>query len=50
MIDIIKYIKDKFFFKIVRDVNSSNIFNLIKKKNIDINIIAGFPYILKKKK
>ncbi len=46
---ILKYIKDKFFFKIIRDVNRSNIFNLIKKKNIDINIIAGFPYILKKK-
>lgn len=46
---ILNYIKNRFLFIIVNDVNNSKIFKLIKRNNIDINIIAGFPYILKQK-
>jgi len=46
---ILNYIKNRFLFIIINDVNNAKVFNLIKNNNIDINIIAGFPYILKQK-
>tara|TARA_B100001057_G_scaffold492738_2_gene585739 strand:- start:2624 stop:3505 length:882 start_codon:yes stop_codon:yes gene_type:complete len=36
-------------FEIIKNVNDIKIYNFIKKKNIDFNVLAGFPYILKKK-
>ena len=44
---ILKYFKNKFDFKIVNNVNLLNVYNLIKKNTIDVNVIAGFPYIFK---
>ena len=46
---ILKYFKNKFDFKIIKNVNALNVYNLIKRNNIDVNIIAGFPYIFKDK-
>ena len=39
----------KINFLIVKNVNDNKIFLLIKKLKIDLNIVAGFPYILNKK-
>ena len=41
--------KMKINFLIVKNVNDNKIFLLIKKLKIDLNIVAGFPYILNKK-
>ena len=35
-------------YQIVDDVNNKKVYNYIKEKNIDLNIICGFPYIFKK--
>ena len=45
---ILKYFKNKYNFKIVNNVNLLNVYNLIKN-TIDVNVIAGFPYIFKHK-
>lgn len=46
---ILSYIKKNFIYRIVSDVNNLKVFNLIKNKNIDLNIVVGFPYIFKKR-
>lgn len=47
--NIIFEIKKKMIpYKIVNNVNDKKIYNYIKEKNIDLNIICGFPYIFKK--
>jgi len=35
--------------KIITKLNSQKIYNQIQKENIDINVIAGFPYIFNDK-
>ena len=41
--------KMKIKFLILKNVNNNKIFLLIKKLRIDLNIVAGFPYIFNKK-
>ena len=41
--------KMKINFLILKNVNNNKIFLLLKKLKIDLNIVAGFPYIFNKK-
>jgi len=45
---ILKHTKNNYKSMIVSNINTLKVFNLIKKNCIDLNIIAGFPYIFKK--
>ena len=39
----------KLSFEIIKSINNSRIINEIKKNQVDLNILCGFPYILKDK-